>query len=184
MAKINQYPAKTVPSNNDEFVLHDPSSGSTKKMTRGDLIGGAPLPANTVDGQAIADGSVTPAKRSGGFKVGIIEGTVLGSTGNKTITGVGFKPKLVRFTLMPTYSSAAANFATGAMTPTGQFASTMASSGTNSARSSSSTASFLYVSSSGTTILRFEYVSMNNDGFTINVVDANSDFRVSYEAYA
>ena len=62
MAKITQYPAKTVPSNNDEFVLHDTASGSTKKMTRGDLIGGAPLPANSVDGQAIADGSVTPAK--------------------------------------------------------------------------------------------------------------------------
>ena len=64
MAKINQYPAKTVPSNNDEFVLHDPASGSTKKMTRGDLIGGAPLPANSVNGQAIADGSVTSSKLS------------------------------------------------------------------------------------------------------------------------
>ena len=40
MAKINQYPAKTVPSNNDEFVLHDPSSGSTKKMTYADMMAG------------------------------------------------------------------------------------------------------------------------------------------------
>lgn len=66
MAKINQYPAKTVPSNNDEFVLHDPASGSTKKMTRGDLIGGAALPSNTVNGQAIADGSVTASKTAFG----------------------------------------------------------------------------------------------------------------------
>ena len=58
MAKITQYPAKTVPSNNDEFILHDPSSGSTKKMTRGDLIGGAPLPANSVNNQAIADDTI------------------------------------------------------------------------------------------------------------------------------
>ena len=55
MAKINQYPAKTVPSNNDEFVLHDPSSGSTKKMTRGDLIGGAPLPAGSVTPESLVD---------------------------------------------------------------------------------------------------------------------------------
>lgn len=57
MAKINQYPAKTVPSNNDEFVLHDPASGSTKKMTRGDLIGGAPLPAKSVTIPAINGGT-------------------------------------------------------------------------------------------------------------------------------
>lgn len=66
MAKITQYPAKTVPSNNDEFVLHDTAAGSTKKMTRGDLIGGAPLPANSVNGQAIAGGAVTAAKTAFG----------------------------------------------------------------------------------------------------------------------
>lgn len=65
MAKITQYPAKTVPSNNDEFVLHDPSSGSTKKMARGDLIGGAPLPANSVDTQAIIGLTPQTAANSG-----------------------------------------------------------------------------------------------------------------------
>ena len=83
MAKINQYPAKTVPSNNDEFILHDPASGSTKKMTRGDLIGGAPLPANSVNGQAIADGSVTLPK-VGTFKLGYSQ-----KTSNQQITVIG-----------------------------------------------------------------------------------------------
>ena len=72
MPKINQLNSKTVPSNNDEFPFHDPNSGTTRKITRGDLIGGAPLPANSVDTQAIADESVGPAKRAGGFNIGII----------------------------------------------------------------------------------------------------------------
>lgn len=79
MAKITQYPAKTVPSNNDEFVLHDPASGSTKKMTRGDLIGGAPLPANSVNTQAIADGAATDDKWRNGVA---FRATPTGNTGD------------------------------------------------------------------------------------------------------
>src|SRR5690606_30066558 len=45
-------------------------------------------------GPVIPNGFVTPEKRSGGFKIGVIPGSTFGSTGNKSITGVGFKPKL------------------------------------------------------------------------------------------
>ena len=97
MAKINQYPAKTVPSNNDEFVLHDTGSGSTKKMTRGDLIGGAPLPANSVNEQAIADGSVTATKTSFGGDYSTSEV----NTGFKWIDGKDIYKKTVNLGGLP-----------------------------------------------------------------------------------
>lgn len=177
--RITDLPELVQADSGDFIPIVDSSMNVTKRVAAEKV-----LPNGSVVAALIPDASITPSKRSGGFKIGVIEGAVLASVGNKTVTGVGFEPKLVRFTLMPTHSNAAGNFGTGAMTPTDQFASTMASSGTNSARSSSSTASFFYVSSSGATVLRFEYVSMNNDGFTINVINPNGDFRVSYEAYA
>lgn len=62
MPQIPAYPAKTVPSNADLLVMEDTATSSTKKITRGNLLSGAPLPANTVDAQSIATSSVTPEK--------------------------------------------------------------------------------------------------------------------------
>lgn len=185
MAKINQYPAKTVPSNNDEFVLHDPASGSTKKMTRGDLIGGAPLPPNSVTTEAIANGAVFPEKRSGGFKLGVIPASTFGTLGNKSITGVGFKPKLVKFTILPTPGIEDASLGFGAMSDDFQYYTYMSVNPPGRARNSGTTAAIVFHNSSAAgPLLVARYVSMDTDGFTFSVTTANSSFSVAYEAYA
>lgn len=69
MPKISQLSALTVPDSGDELPIVDVSTSTTKKITRTNLLKGAPLPADTVDTQAIDDGSVTPIKTSGGILV-------------------------------------------------------------------------------------------------------------------
>ena len=61
MPRISQLPSLTTADNADEIAIVDTSASTTKKITRGDLLK-APLPANSVNGQAIADGSVTKQK--------------------------------------------------------------------------------------------------------------------------
>lgn len=178
MAKINQYPAKTVPSNNDEFVLHDPSSGSTKKMTRGDLIGGAPLPANSVNGQAIADGSVTPAKRSGGFYSAAI--SLSAGTGVKNITGFGFRPKEVQFIMRSESGATALTCIGGAVDNSGtifQYVTATGAAGASANTVSSNAACMVVVAASGTAVYRSEFVSFNSDGISINVTIDGAAYR-------
>lgn len=136
--------------------------------------------AATTIAASLPAGSITPAMRTGGFKIGTIPGSTFSTTGNKSITGVGFKPKLVRFTLMPTSSSTVMNMAHGAMTSTNQFYSAFLT----NARMSGTDAAFGWLGSTTSLSLKFAYVSMDSDGFTINVSSAASAFDVSYEAYA
>ena len=178
----------TVPEANDEIAIVDASAATTKKITRADFLKGAALPADTVDTQAIADGAVTPDKRSGGFKMGSIPSATLGTTGNKAITGLGFKPKHVEFDLLPTDSSSGTVFmATGAMNSDGfQFYTAIAVASSTQSRVSNTNAAFAYpATATATTLaLSFSYVSMDADGFTINVDTASSAFAVRYKAYA
>lgn len=163
------------------------SSYRDNRMVDGILTHSNPdgtLKNNSVTTPAIADDSVTAAKRSGGFKIGVILGATLGSTGNKAVTGLGFKPKLVRFTVLPTASTAAILIGFGAMTETDQFYVTGISSGTFG-RNSSTSACIAWVNGgSSTPQLLAGYVSMDSDGFTINVTSSSSTFPVAYEAYA
>jgi hypothetical protein len=160
----------------DVVPLVDVSANTTKRTTVAGLAAavGANIPSATV----------TPAMRTGGFQVGVIPGTTLSTTGNKTITGVGFTPKLVRFQLMPTNSTSQSDFGAGAMTATSQYGSAISYDGTSRSRTSSTTSVLLkIITGSGAAQLAFTYVSMNADGFTINVTAALS-FDVAYEAYA
>lgn len=129
-------------------------------------------------------GSVTPAMRTGGFKMGVIPGATFGTTGNKAITGVGFMPKLVRFTMLPgAATTSSAIQANGAMTTSSQYVATSYASTTASRKVSSTTACIAYTDAS-TSVMVAAYVSMDADGFTINVSVANSVFDIAYEAYA
>jgi len=85
MPKFEELPAKTVPSNSDILAIADSAaSNASKRMTRAQLLSGAPLPANTVDTQAIAPGAVTTAK----VAVGTIVETV--SSTNRTATSTTY----------------------------------------------------------------------------------------------
>ena len=70
------------------------------------LVGRASSDTLTNKTMTSSSNSVGPAARTGGFFIGTISGsTVLNTTGNKAITGVGFTPKLVRFSVLPTAST-------------------------------------------------------------------------------
>lgn len=58
MPRISELPAETTPSDDDPLAIVDNSGAITKKITREDLLKGSPLPAGTVDNQALADESV------------------------------------------------------------------------------------------------------------------------------
>lgn len=64
--KITDYPALTAPSDSDVLVIVDIGAGSTKKITRGNLLSGSQLPASSVNTQSIAAGAVDATKLSAG----------------------------------------------------------------------------------------------------------------------
>jgi len=96
MPKFGDYPAKTAPSAGDLIVIKDATDSATKRMTRANLLAGSPLPADTVDTQAIENGAVTPAK----MMLGIVSatnntsGTTTSTTNTATLTGGGTSPSI------------------------------------------------------------------------------------------
>jgi hypothetical protein len=73
LGKIPSYSALTAPTDNDLLVIEDMTSSSTKKITRGNFLSGTPLPANTVNTQAVADGAITSPKVANGFVVQVVK---------------------------------------------------------------------------------------------------------------
>lgn len=129
-------------------------------------------------------GSVTPVMRSGGFKIGVIPGSTLGSTGNKSITGVGFRPKLIKLSMMPPNSSGNVLFGFGAATESDQYVVAGTASTSATRRHSSTSHCIAYMGTAETPSLLASRVSLDEDGFTLNVSIASSTFDVAYEAYA
>lgn len=145
-----------------------------------------------VDGDIYSNGAkvldttsvIAPENRSGGFYLGTISSSTLGTTGNKVISGVGFTPKLVRFSVLPgpaTTSSAIDGH--GAMTTSSQYFTTTYSGGGNYRKVSETSYCIGWTNNTSSQLL-CSYVSMNADGFTINVALASSTFDVAFEAYA
>ncbi len=145
------------------------------------------LKDDVVDTDQIVDGAVetaqigaaavTPEKRTGGYKIGNITAATLASTGNKAITGVGFIPKIVRFRMLGSAGATTGHFSgDGGMTPTNQFATAYGGNTSDIVRFSSLTlclAAFTALTDA-TPELQASYVSMDADGFTINVSVAAS----------
>lgn len=147
-----------------------------------DAVETAKIKDSNVTTAKIANSAVTVAKRSGGFKVG---GFTLTGTGSKVITGVGFTPKLLRFTFRPTTSSSVGVSASGGTDGTTYFATAMAAAA--SAAMGSFTNRVLYVTNtSGTAITVATLTSLDSDGFTLDVTTYTGTYGGdwSYEAFA
>lgn len=71
--RITDLNALATPGDNDELAIENLSSGQTEKITRANLLSGAPLPANTVDTQAIAEGAVTNVQLVVGAPVQMVD---------------------------------------------------------------------------------------------------------------
>jgi hypothetical protein len=138
------------------------------------------------DGSGFDAGAVGVADRSGGFFIGQIAGATLSTTGNKAITGVGFTPKAVLFSIGYSSSTSVSMSGSGSMTAAGQFYNASASdtAGTTVfSRTSSTAACFGWISAgSSTPLLLASYVSMDADGFTVNVSTGSASFPVNYIA--
>lgn len=132
----------------------------------------------------VKSNSITPAMRNGGFFIGVIAAASLGSTGNLAVTGVGFTPKKVRFTILYPTSGSTSGHANGAMTTSAQFYNASSANGTNGFRFSSQAKCFGAISASTTPAVEAQYVSMDAGGFTVNVTTANTNYAVAYECEA
>lgn len=134
---------------------------------------------------------VIDAKADTLIKNGIF--TINNSTGNQSITGLNFRPKLVLFFGQPSSTtSGATNTATtflGAATSSSNrwVAATTIPNGyaNNSSQRSyfDSARCIALVSASGTLTMSADYVSSDVDGFTINILTASTPLRISYIAF-
>lgn len=187
MPRISQLTSLTTPDAADVVPIVDTSASVTKKISIADLLKSAIsfITPGSITTAAIADGAVTPAKRGGGFATGVIAGSVLNSTGNKAITGLGFTPKMVEFYTLAPSSTTIGSYGEGVMTPTAQSATWIASTSTGGTRNSYTNRCIAWGSQgSATATLSCSYTSMDADGFTINVNTAANNFDIAYKAYA
>lgn len=138
------------------------------------------------DGTGIADAAITPAKRSGGFYVGTM---VVSASGNQSVTGVGFTPKLVEFHGVldgGNQSTSNFGFGQGFMDSSGRQWShwgNVTESGDASGAGNWTTACFATGDPNADVDVAFAYVSMDADGFTVNVSSAENATRIGYVAY-
>jgi hypothetical protein len=136
-----------------------------------------------VDGDIYSNGSKVSTSDTQ-YKIGVIPSSTFSTTGNKSITGIGFTPKLVRFTVLPSSSTTIMNTGFGAMDDSGnQYAVGISTTSTGRSRNSL-TIRCIYIVDSGATspATAASYVSMDADGFTINVNNAGNIFDIAYEA--
>lgn len=151
-------------------------------------ITNASISDKRIPAKSVQDSAVTPEKRSGGFKMGIVPKATWGTTGSKSITGVGFKPKLVRFRIQIDTATFSSLQAGGYMDGNGsQYAYFTAAGAGGYTTLRSETECLTCASSNGgstTKIFSVTYTSMDADGFTVNVGTALSAYDIIYEAWA
>jgi len=139
-----------------------------------------------VKASAAGDVIVTLAKLLAAMPVKLGTLTVPASTGNLSVTGLGFTPRLVRFTYLPTSNTTSAVGAYGVMTAAGQFTTAWFAESAGYSRYSDPSAHAIAINTvaSTTPIASASFVSMDSGGFTINFDNVVSGLIIGYEALA
>lgn len=133
----------------------------------------------SVPGDMYSNGSIVSSQ----YHIGVIPSSTFGSTGNKAITGVGFMPKIVRFKLqIGTGTTTAIYWAEGEATSSSNMRFSAIYSSTSSVRRVGSESYCIGWTNNTTSLMLSTLVSMDPDGFTINVSMANTGFDIAYEA--
>jgi len=106
-----------------------------------------------------------------------------GSTGNYSVTGVGFKPRYVEF-FVSRHLEGVALICHGWMDYNGNQASQSIGFSTVPAGHSSCNATYCisFENQNGILFMRAVYVSMNSDGFTINFDTVNANYTIYWKA--
>jgi hypothetical protein len=129
------------------------------------------------------NGIIFTSSAVNGFAIGSISGATLSTTGNKAVTGLGFRPRLVEFEVLPTTSTTETIDGSGAMTASNQFFRSVFV-GASARRRVSTTSNCFGWTNATTSQLLAAYVSLDDDGFTVNVSVADSTCAVAWRAYA
>lgn len=135
----------------------------------------------------IPNGEIGAAKRKEVVGSGVLSTATLGTTGNKVVTGLGFQPKAVFFEVLPTDNATIHLHGRGFMSTAAQYAIGGASSGSQSNRVSSSSNCIGWSSAGnglGVWSLLGSRVSLDADGFTINLSIASNAFPIAWVAIA
>ena len=185
-----QYPSKNNPTEDDVVLIADSENANAIKGSKiSAILNRIKDWTNWITTAMIKDGAITSPKINfatfGSPKIGIIPGSLLGDINELvTIDGLGFKPSMVEFTVLVTTSTTSATEGGGAMTETDQYAHTSSSSsGGYKRRSETNLACIILPATTTSATLAFARESIDDDGFTINIVAASTAFDVAYKAY-
>lgn len=163
-----------VDGNSNELIKFSQTASAVNELTVKNAATGNAVQIQATGGDTNIGVTLVPkgTGKPSGF-ANFYAGTfTISGTGNKAVTGVGFTPKLVVFDWVAGSSATADNNTSGWMTSTAQFAKWSSSnSGANtSARNAYTDSCFANGSSASSTASeRASYVSMDSDGFTVNV---------------
>lgn len=141
--------------------------------------------ADKVDGLHAADlKHGISADEDTAIKVKIGSFTCPGSTGNYSVTGVGFKPRYVEF-MVGKYSTTDCYYSIGWMDYNGNqrmIGGAIAGAATTLFKTNTGTGVITIPTPGDSYYVGATYVSMNNDGFTINFATVNTGFTISWKA--
>lgn len=144
-------------------------------LADGTGIGDKAIPAGKID--------LTTLK----IKFGQIPAATFSTTGNKTISGLGFRPRFVRFTLLQTSAATSARTLQGVATSSSSQYCTYTLSSETSASGTTTNSSETYCicwrENKTTDGMRSSFVNFTDDGFIINVNLANGAIPIQYEAW-
>lgn len=153
-------------------VSHDDDGG-----LKDDIVDTPQIADGAVEADQLGAGAATPAKRSGGFKIGTF---TVSATGAQSVTGVGFTPKFIAI-----YNSDGANtLAIFSLTIyDGTTTRSIGLEASTAAANSYANTNFSVEDRTNTTIIAGTMTSLDTDGFTFNITTKTTNRNFVYVAY-